>query len=84
MGRAWKNCDAYDRKKSYTAVGNMIVKDASGELRRNWGIFYWKLERSDPSYIVAKTLSELFPTAVWKVEFVSDEPGCWLRFPSKV
>lgn len=35
MGRAWKNCDAYDRKKSYTAVGNMIVKDASGELRRN-------------------------------------------------
>ena len=48
------------------------------------GHFIGNQREGDPSYIVAKSLSELFPAVVWKVEFVMNL-NIWLRrFPSKV
>lgn len=56
--------------KTYTAVRNMNVKGASGELRGTEEHFIGNQREGDPCYIVAKSLSELFSAIVWKVEFV--------------
>lgn len=73
-------------EKAQIALNRLFVKgtsDKGSEATEEHFIGNWR--KDDPCYIMAEGLSELSPTVVWKVEFVSDKLDyIELRFPSKV
>lgn len=78
MGRGLKNFEVHDSKnsgclKQTVQVFNIDIK--AGEGSEGNELVTGKWGKVDHCYIVAETVAELCPRALWKADFISDEVG---------